>query len=209
VVVSTNPFNSLLGSRPRKVGLLAAVLVIVLVVSSYAYMASLQTQEGPRVTITSPPVEFSIELDKTEYQFGENVTIIFCLKNISNQTIIVGKPYWWPIDPSYNILATDSCGANISGGAPVSHLLNNLFHFGLSIISQNGTEVFNESTGIFPTTYDIIIEPNGYVKQTLIWNNNWKLLPKDTYQIRGIQDCGILGLGSIILETPTITFTIR
>jgi hypothetical protein len=186
----------------------AAILVVSLAVSGYAYWVLLPPQGGPRVTITSPPVEFSMELDKTEYQYGENITIIFSLENISNQTITISKSYWWPIDPVHGILSTEAEGANIS--APqIPHLLSALFHFGLGITDQNGTKVFEQYRGLSPATYNFSIEPSGHVKQTLVLGPDWDTLPKGTYQIRGIQYCGILGYWWGKLETPTITFVIN
>jgi len=77
-------------ANPLKVFSVVLALAAVSGVAAYAYLQSLP-QAGPRVTITSPPLEFSVELDKTEYPFseetrsGENITITFCLKNISNK----------------------------------------------------------------------------------------------------------------------------
>jgi len=82
-------------SSPRKPVFLVVVIVVALLASVYAYLASLPPQRGPRVSITSPPLEFSMELEKAEFQQGENVTIRLSLKNIGNETITLrwGKYY--------------------------------------------------------------------------------------------------------------------
>ena len=77
-----------------KVLLVTLIVIVVSVASVYAYLEFLLPQSGPRASITSPPLEFSLELDKERYQFGENTTLIFYLRNISNQTVTLEKPYW-------------------------------------------------------------------------------------------------------------------
>ena len=208
-----NYFKGLFASRLKKVFFLVAVFVVALAAGVYAYWMSLPPAEGPRVTITSPPLEFSLELDKTEYQYGENITIRLCLKNVSNETIKVTKRNLWPIYPDLFDIPTEAEGATpepvVSGNC----------HFGFSITNQNGTEIFKEYEGHIPATYDFYIEPNGYIKQTWIWYNLWEgspviqTLPKGTYQIRGIFGGAMVESStldrSIMLETPTITFTIK
>lgn len=190
-----------------------AVIVVALVVSVYAYWAALPPPAGPRATITSYPLEFSIELSKTEYQFGENITITFQIKNISNETVTLTKLYHWGISNYSMIMITEANGAKTPN---YERLISVLFHFGLSLTDHNGTIVFIQTTGIAPATYDILLEPNGYVKQTVMGNyvfnglEPFSYLPRGTYQIRGIQQyCVILGIGDISLETPSITFIVK
>ena len=195
--------------NPLKVFLVVLIVVVASIATVHAYFKLLFPQAGPRVSITSPPLEFSMELDKAEYASEENIKITFLLRNISNQTITVGKPSLWPIS---NDITTEAYGVHIPQG---QHLLR-ARHFDFAITASNGTEVFKEFGGVLQMTYDIVLEPDGYIKQTLVWIpfSNLPLevpyhLFKGTYQIRGIQFCGIPGLGLITLETPSITFIIK
>jgi len=86
----TTSFRSLFASRKHRAALISAALILVLAVSTYAYLRSLPPAAGPRVSLVSPPLEFSMELDKAEFQQGENVTVRLYLKNVSNETIEVG-----------------------------------------------------------------------------------------------------------------------
>lgn len=194
-------------SHPGRAVFLVGVIVVALAAGVYAYLASLPLQQGPRVSITSPPVEFSLELDKTEYQYGENISIRLCLKNVGNKTITLRKSSRWPIwpnDPRFPPIFTEA-----SKAAPEPAVIG-YFHFGFSITHQNGTEIFKEYSGVLPMGYEFTVEPGGYVKQTWIWWNPLPTvpyhIPKGTHQIRGIPYCGISGLGSVRLETPSITF---
>lgn len=203
------------GSHPRRVVFLIAILVVTLVAGVYAYIASLRPQRGPRVSITSHPVEFSMELNKAEYQYGENITITFLLKNISNQTMQFTKLSGRGA-PIYNTFITEVEGVNNPQG------IGTLAHFDFSITDANGTQVYWWSGGFsIPATYDIFFEPSGYLKQTLVWDydyGNWgmeRILPKGTYQIRGMLRYILINRGNgwsapaITLETPSITFTIK
>jgi hypothetical protein len=198
VVVSTNPFNSLLGSRPRKVGLLAAVLVIVLVVSSYAYMASLQPQEGPLVSVISPPLEFSMQLNKTEFLLGEDVMVRLSLKNIGNETIGLS----W---------------ADFRGYEDV------LMYFDFIVTDSNNTVVFQYSKvyGALFLVLDRTLNPGEQLVSAVPWIQitvhpqevpSHQQVPAGTYNVRGLSRKMGLTVGNqttiITLETPTITFTI-
>jgi len=205
----------LIFSRSRKAALLVAAIVVALVAGVYAYRMLLSQQQiGPRVTITSPPLEFSMELEKAEFAVGENITIKFYLKNISNQTIRVTKFRMVSVEPSDKILFTEADRASTPAG--VEHLLSVLFHFGFSVTDNNGTEVFRSSHGPMPTQYNIVFEPSGYVKQTLIWKPEKETLVSieplldGTYQVRGILYSISLNDAwpPITLETPSIALAI-
>lgn len=195
-------------------GLTAALLVFIAV---YAYRLSLP-QVGPRVTITSPPLEFSMQLDKTEYGVGENMTIVFDLKNISNETISLAKGECDPVDPHYGgLISTEANGANMQQGPQGS--LSGLFHFGFSIVDENGTDVYRHVEGWLQAVYEIVLEPGGYVKQTLLLDPVTQTLIANqlvdghpllsgTYQITAILDFSVNKAG-VTLETPSITFTIK
>src|SRR4030042_1184556 len=72
----------------RRAFLLVLVLIVALVVATFAYLTSLPPMIGPRASIVSSPLEFSIELNKAEFiQQGERVNITFSLINTSNKTL--------------------------------------------------------------------------------------------------------------------------
>jgi hypothetical protein len=199
--------KGLLVSHPIKAAFLVVIIVVALAASVYAYFKLLPSQSGPKVSITSPPLEFSIELNKAEYQFGENITITFNLRNIGNQTVTVTKLTEDSIDPFYQILFTDAEGA--STDHPNPNMISYLFHFGYSILDINGTKVYERIGDGIAALYDIVLEPNGYVKQTYIWYREYhfQFLPRGTYQIRGIFNH--FTTQGITLETPSIAFIIR
>ena len=77
------------------------VCLLVVVVGSpimaYAYSKLSQPTAGPKVFITSSPLIFSMELQKANFQYGENITIKFRLENIGNKTITIRRvdpPCW-------------------------------------------------------------------------------------------------------------------
>ena len=185
--------------------LLVAVLVVAFV-GSYAYFASLPPRTGPRASLTSFPFELSIGLDKTEYVSGENITVEFHLKNISNATLRMMKSYRWPNDPS--VVSTESFGASTQ---PIQGEVSHLFHFGLALAYGNGTEILREVNGIFPTVYYILLEPNGYTKQTVKFGRQLGISPlaTGTYELQAIFIAGLNRTSSIDLETPWISFRIR
>ena len=195
---------------PLKALSLVLIVVVVSVVAVHAYFRLLSPQAGPRVSITSPPLEFSMELGMAEYQHGENITITFLLRNIGNETINVTKSSRWLIYPDLFAIPMEAKGAT------PQHVVSGLFHFGFSIAHQNGTEIFKQSSGDLQATYDFFIEPEGYIKQTWIWVNLWEgspvidTLPRGTYQIRGIFYGAVVpGFAVSTLETPSITFMIK
>jgi len=154
------------------------------------------------VVITSPPIEFSMELDKTAYAYGENMTITFCLKNISNETVTVGKT---SMDFATGILSTETKGVNDTIG--------NSFHMGFSMVDDNGTVIYERFKGPFQATYEFTVEPDGYVRQIFFWKHyDWLAspLPRGTYQIRGIfyGSC-VPGFPTSALVTPSIAFIVE
>jgi len=207
----TSSFGGIVASNHGKAAFLVIIMVVSLAAGVYAYISSLSPQGGPRATITSPPLEFSMELDKAEYEYGKNVTITFCLKNTSNQTITVTKSQMHAASP-YNILMTEADGAS-TPPENSEHLLSHLFHFDFSIKASNGTDVYQWSLSrfAFAATYDIVFEPYGYLKQTLVWDYDYGHgnlpLAKGTYQTRSILDNFVIqyGPGPLTLETPSIT----
>lgn len=191
----------------RRTILLVTVLIVILVSSIYAYYRSSSPQSGPRTSITSWPLELSIQLDKTDYIERENISITFSLTNLSNETVVITR-IRWPTSSSLGV-QTESYGAT----APVERDLDHQFHFGLVINSSNGTEVLRAESSILTAIYRIQLSGSGYIKQTTSLSSDmWRMaLPKDAYQIRSIlYHTGVNGTAlPVTLETPSIGFAIR
>jgi len=178
---------------------------MVLVVGTYAYLKSLPPASGPRVYVKTPFAEFYLELDKSEYQFGENITITFCVENTSNKTIEIYKGYIDGIDPSVfdEYFSTETYGVSGSGLNPY------YFHFGYVIEYINGTEFENHLHGMIPATYRLFIEPEGYIKQTMAVFGSLIPLSPSTYRIVAFFSGVMQESVGIDLGTPEIIFTIR
>lgn len=191
--------KGLMGSRSRKAVVIAGFLIVVLALSVYAYLASLPPPPGPLVTITSPPLQFSMQIDKTQYNIGENMTITFRLKNTSNETITIAYP-------EYDLYLD---GRSVA-----------LFEF--IVTRVNGTGIYRWSDGRLhlESVYKFTLNPGQEINQTYIWDQHtedYTQVPADTYYIRGAMPS--MGAGSfftiidgpykISLETPSITFLIR
>lgn len=190
-------FRSLFASRMRRAALVSAALIIVLVVGTYAYLQSLPPAAGPRVSLVSPPLEFSMELDKAEFQQGENVTVRLYLKNVSNETIEVGWGSYF--------------GGELAGST-----------YDIAATDVNGSVVFQwSSTFIFlPTVVERTLEPGEEFFGFHIWTQemNWVdppqvFVPKGVYHIRGLTrrfSLTVDGQTTVLsLQTPTITITIN
>jgi hypothetical protein len=183
------------------------VVVVGLVAAVYAYSRLSQTTAGPKVSITSLPLEFSMQLNKAEYTYGENITIKFRLENIGNITIKINRcsPPDWPSgykETSYSKVHDFD-----------SFIGEEHFHFGFRIMDINGTEICELSEGILDYVYSFRMDPGGWIEQTIIldyysieWVDvyNHYQLSRGTYQIGGVLRCC-----SYTLETPSITFIIE
>jgi hypothetical protein len=183
-----------------KAFLLTLIVVVASVAGVYAYLRSLLAGTGPGATITSPPLEFSIQLEKASFRGDENITIKFSLTNIGNETITAFKSH---IDSIEGFVSTESYKASSTEG-------DQAFHFGFSIIDANGTLVYQRSGGWLIESYDIIIQPGGYVNQALIWNSHFfssSPLPEGMYQITGVFSAAVNG-SWITLDTPSIVFVV-
>jgi hypothetical protein len=196
------------------------IIIAVLCAGVYAYWVSLPLPKtvGPSVSITSPPLELSVSLDKTEYVTSDNITLGFSLRNISNDTITVGRTYAvagpTQIDPTFR-LTTSAEGVSTPGDP---NMLGRRFYFGLTLVGSNGT--IEQMPGIrLWELYTILIGPGGCLNQTLsislpgLWGQMVEVQPSRTgvFQIRGsFPDFYLEGAGpTVTLETPSIAFTIN
>lgn len=188
--------RSLLASHPRKVVLLAAAIAAILATSAYAYMTSLPPHEGPLVSITSPPLEFSMRMNKTEFVQGENVTIRLSLKNISNKTITLTWPDCYAAGGKY-IPVFDFRITDVNGT-----LVYQFAQSGSSSLAMELTETLNPGDQMGFTF--VWYQRTGYPESAQV--------SKGTYCVRG--STGPMGLtvdgqaSGITLETPTIAFAI-
>jgi hypothetical protein len=196
----------------RKILFATLVIIVALSVVAYAYWRSLPSQAGPEVTLTSPPFELSLSLDKSAYSPTDKMTIAVYLRNISNETITAQIPYLagiGPNDPAVTI-ATVVQGVNTSLNRP----LDGLCPFTYTFVSNNATIIKIPSQGA-DATYSIVFEPGASLNQTLCINfpNYNELLTaplqNGLYQVRGAFEAYLNGIGLYTWETPSITFTLR
>jgi len=177
------------------------VIVLGLTVGVFAYSRLSHPPAGPRASVTSQPLKFSMELEKAEFQYGENITIKFRLENIGNETITIerwnppGWPYEYKETSYFNVYAQDEWKLRE-------------FHFGFQIMDTNGTEVYDVSEGILDYVYDLRIDPGGWIEQTITWDyySIYHTLPLSlgTCQIKGVFRHRLNGRALYTLETPSI-----
>ena len=141
--------NGWFASHRRIAALLITLVIVSVAASAYGYFLSLPSVGGTRVSsLILQALRLSMELNKTEFQQGENFTIKFLLENIckKNLTIVVFDMVMYQRRPP-----------------PI------LFDF--DIIAENGTTVYNFSGDhvIFPQVYEYTIMPGENLSQTYIW----------------------------------------
>jgi hypothetical protein len=212
--------KALFASRSRKILITTAIIVGVLSVGVYGYLVSLPFPAGPSVTLTSPPFEFSTGLDKTEYTTSDNLTMYFSLRNISNKTVTVTETSGYSLGVAPDVrgikLSTSAKGVSTS---PDIYDLNYMFHFYFSWVESNGTVIFDTRNLIrYADVYDIVLEPNGCLNQTLsisIADNYYLGISGQpslvgVFQIQGFFYEPYIDVGSTVtLETPGIAFAIN
>jgi len=204
-----NTLKGFLGLRTRKTIVGILVIVVALSAVAYAYWRSLPSQMGPKVTLTSSPFELSFVLDKTAYSFDDNITMAFYLRNISNETVSVGKPSMGGVEG----VVTSAKGVTITSAEP--RLLNIQFHFGYVLAAANGTVIERNLYGPLQQVYGLVFESNASLNQTVSFelarftDQYGSPLQKGTYQISGAFLGSVIGVGLYTWETPSIAFTIE
>jgi hypothetical protein len=152
-----------------------------------------------------------MSLDKTQYSFSENMTISFYLRNISNETVTLVRPDQWPAPPGSVITAAD--GITILP----PNLLTGLYHFGLILYSSNGTMIERDVAGPLDAMYDIVLQPNASLNQTVLdnfagpvqdVNGRITQLEPGAYGISGVLRASLSDYELQTWETPSITFTL-
>jgi len=185
----------LLASRTRKAILLSALIAVTLGTAAYAYVASLPPHVGPRAAITSSPVEFATELERAEFQQGENMTIKISLKNIGNRTITAKWPAYYSVGDG------------------------RIMYFDFDVLDANNTLVYRWTLDKFALQSVLVetLEPGEQLTSAYVWfqmsDVPYTQVPKGTYHIKGITHRFALTVNGqttsgILLETPTITITI-
>ena len=184
-------------ANPLKLFSVVLILAVVSGVAAYAYLQLLKPQAGPRATITSPPIEFSMEMDKTEFTQGENVTIRLSLKNIGNETIGLRWADFYPY-------------------------MDEVMYFDFIIADENNTQVY-QWTREHGSLQAVLIRTLNHSEQLISiypWYQRYGYLdggeaqvPKGTYYVKGLTRKVGLTVGDqtsvITLETPTITIIVK
>ena len=196
-------FKNLVSSRFRKAIIVAISIIVILIVGAYAYRVSFPPQVGPEVTVTSPPLQFSMQIDKTEYNLGENVSITFRLKNTSNETLTI--EYKNPTEPVIPEKLFNFVIQNASNQDMYQGILNGYGNLTSGTFFTLGPNEEKIETNFWNQMASVLDHPGG----------SYILVPVTvgTYNIIGIMpslDAFRVNGGSwIILETPSITFTVR
>jgi hypothetical protein len=214
--------GGLFASRLRRILMATVVIIAVLCTGAYAYWVSppLPKTAGPSVSITSAPLQLSIGLDKTEYAATDNLTVYFSLRNISNKTVTVTETHGsgLGLEPLISGIRLTTSAEGVS--VPVDpYKLDHRFHFYFSWVESNGTVIFDmRNLGRLNELYDIVLEPNGCLNQTLyISPTDYFGIPglpplTGAFQIRGfLSDVWINGIAgpTVTLETPGIAFAVN
>ena len=178
----------------RSVLLISALLVTSIAVS--LYFGSFKPK-ATRASIVSSPLEFSIELNKTDFEKDENVTVTLSLINMSNKTLKLDwASYYW------------------GWGQPI--------FCDFYIVDVNGTRIYQFSRGraVYMANWTMVVNPGERVTNFYYWYQVYSgrtgydaIVPKGTYSIIGITRWMILTVDGqateINLETPAISFTIK
>ena len=189
VSLNDNPRVSFL--RIHRAILLVSTLLVAAVAVS-VYFGSFKPR-ATRASIVSSPLEFSIELNKTTFLQGENVSALVGLKNTGNETIDI----MWG---SYSV-ENGQC-----------------MYFDFSVADENNTVVYDwyyihgraaavRHKTLMPGEQLIVVYP--WFTRDL----NDVLVPKGNYFVKALTRPIWLTVGnsstSLALETPTISITIK
>ena len=93
--------RSRLRTNSFKVSVLLATIAIASAATVYAYVQFSMKQSSTWAVTVAPPREFSIRLEKAEFQSGELVRMNLTLKNIGNQTFV---HRWSPAGFDFDVL---------------------------------------------------------------------------------------------------------
>jgi len=167
----------------------------VAVFAAVAYQALSLPHERPKATTISSLLEFSIQLEKTEFLRSEDVTIQISLRNIGNKTISLR----WPDFYLYNDTA---------------------FCFDFVIIDTNNSQVYrySQNKAHLNAVMEKTLSPGEQWANVVVWDqrvsSDSELVPSGVYSVKASTRRFALSVNgqttwSNHLETPTITFTIK
>ena len=169
--------------RWKLLGLSAAIILVSASVIYVYWRIHVPSSPILWVTATSPPLELRMELDKTEFQPNETITVNLFLKNIGSETVEIIFHHIWGYD--------------------VRHVLNFI------IKDTNGTIVYRHFGMMRLALYPIVLGRGEQRTEILEWNQTLK---PGTYKIMG-QSMTYSIVGRNLpkghrLETPLMTVTI-
>jgi len=162
----------------RVILIVTAVLVIILVSSSiYAYYWSLPPHTGPRVSLVSPPLEFSLQLEKTTFARGENISISISLRNISNRTVTMS---WL------------GYGATDAGSLRDGYVVSSVFPAGTPkrlvldflVSDENGTVIGELINRVESSVVSLTLAAGETATQTFLWYTSIDLIPSGLYYLK-------------------------
>ncbi len=195
--------SSRFSHRSRRVLTISAILIATVVVTASVYWIFYMPRNSPRVSVISDPIELSFALDKTEFAVGENISMNFILKNLSNTSLDVA-------------FSSPTIGdSDVDNGMKGQFMI-----FGYLIEDENDTEVFRSShtRTSLSVVWHLAIGPLEQRSQTVLWDQNLKYpdyqdLSSGEYSIRGMipptSRITINGGPAIVIETPSIAFTVK
>lgn len=183
--------------HPQKTTILALGLAAILILSICAYFLLATPRRKTKASMTSWPLEFSIELNRTDFLASENVSVRIAAKNLSNESVSLGwreARFWY--DPPQTA------------------------YFDCQIFSTNGAEVFNWRRGLLAA--EVIVGRTLESGEQLVNIFNWTqttgypdfvAVPKGIYFVRAsISDAGLSFNGhsiTLALQTPNLIITIE
>jgi len=191
----------LLKNRRFEASLVILCLTVASIVAAKTYITSSQPMTKPQTSIEYPPLRLTMVLDKTDFAAGEDLTIGFTLKNISNETVTI----------TYS---------EAIYGEEEGHMFRLCFSF--EILDANNTRVhsYTHGWGATQALWSLNLHPMEEISQTMHWNqkpdyDDSSRVPSGPYSIRAIipprypaSTFWINNGPRIGLETPSITFTI-
>jgi hypothetical protein len=150
------------------------------------------------VSVRSPPSELWLELGKTAFVQGENVSVQLGLKNISNETVTA---VW----ADFGIYYPPAYKDNVPPGKTA--LLDFL------VFDENGTKVFQLVTLRYFSVVYQTFAPGEELTFAFDWNMRnfltYELVPKGTYSaMASSRDIGIGRSVSVRLDTQTMNVEI-
>ena len=198
-------FRSLFASRRHRAVLVSVALILVLAVSTYAYLRSLPPAVGPRVSLVTPPLEFSMEFDKAEFQQGENVTVTLAMKNTDSKEItLMWTSFYQFLDRVlyFDICITDSNGTVVFQWSRV--------YFALGMVLEKSLNPGEQLTSMYFWYQEKYHYPEGQKPE---YSYQEGQVPKGIYYIRGLSRQFTLTADGqttplMTLETPSITIQI-